>query len=266
MPGGASEQTTSTVPWGPQAEQLQKLFGLAEEQQQTPIEYFPGQTVAGRDPSSVQARGATQGLGTAQYRQAATGFLGKLMGGGFMGGQGANPRLDAMFESMSGKVSEQFNRTVMPGINTQFAAAGRGSSSARDRSAGQAQTNLARGLGDVGAQIYYGDYENRMRDMMQGLQLTPALQNLEYQDIGQQRQQGAVEEDYMQRLINADIQRFNFGQQEPGQRLGRYSDIVQNNLGFGTTTQTGIPDNSGASIGLGVGGMLTSLLGAAISR
>lgn len=255
--GGGESQTTS-VPWGPQADQLRDFFAQAGQRSQIPLEYFPGSTVAGRDRQSVLARQQTEGLGSSAYRQSGQQYIGQVLGGDFM--KAGNPHLDDTFDALSSKVTETFNRNVMPGVNSRFAGAGRSGSSAHGLSAGAAQGQLADSLSEIGSKIYYGDYENRTRDRMQALALSPAIQGLEYQDIGQRRGQGMVEENYMQSLLNDSISRFNFNQTEPEARLDRFGNRVGGGANsFGATTQTG-GGNSGA-LGAGILGLLGTIGG-----
>ena len=68
---------------------------------------------------------------------------------------------------------------------------------------------------------------------------------------------GAVEQGRIQQGIDEARGRFEFAQQEPAQRLGRYSGLIQSNILPGTTTQTaGGPSDAqklagGAMSGLG---------------
>lgn len=234
---------------------------MAGERSNIAQEQFAGSTVGERSNFSQMAQDAVSGLGMKDYRQQAESFLGATLGGDFMG-QAKNPHLDKMFDQLGGKVTEHFNRNISPGINSQFGSAGRSGSPGHGLSMGAAQGQLADSLGDIGTQIYYGDYENRMRDRMTALGMAPQIQGLEYADIAQQRAQGGIEEDYTQRLLNDAIQRFNFGQQEPENRLDRFGQRVNKGNGFGMTTgtQSGGGDG-GASLGLGIASLLATTAG-----
>ncbi len=256
---GGTETTTKNEPWGPQGEELKKFYTAAGEQYGQPLEYFPGSTVGGRDRQSIIAGDLTAGLGQQEYRQAGQKYIGQVLGGDFMGG---NPHLDAMFDQMSQRITQNYQRVVAPGVNSSFGRAGRAGSSAHGLSMGAAQGRLADSLSDAGTRIYYNDYEQRTADRMEALGLSTGIQNMEYQDINQMRSQGVIEEDYTQRLLNDSIARFNFAQTEPEQRLDRYGQRITGNLGFGTTTSsTSGGGGGGAALGLGILSTLASAAG-----
>ena len=218
--GGTSTETTTNKPLPGQYEELKKFWAGAGDLFDKPLQQFSQSSVAERDPNSIAAGRMTGGLGSEDYRKYAEQFITQNLRGDFRGGPGENPELDAQFASMSDQIGESYNRIISPGTNSRWAAAGRGTSPGFMRAAGQDQKNLG--------------------------------------DIEQRRTQGGIEENYQQRLLDDLIQKFNFNQLEPEQRLDRYGARVGTNLGFGEQ-QTQSPDNSGLSIGLGAMGMLGKL-------
>jgi len=181
-----------------------------------------------------------------------------------MGGQGQNPQLDAMYEMMSRKIGQQYNRTVQPGITSRFAGSGRLGSPAEMHARGVAQEGLGQALGDTATQLYYGDYQNRMQDRMTALGMAPGIAGMDRADIGLQLQGGAIDESYQQSLINDQMQRYQFGQTERYAALGQYAQTISGISGnYSTTTSTGMPGQSGAQTGVGIGmgvlGIIASL-------
>jgi len=257
---GSSQSETISKPTPERAEAIKKFLAMATNQSDVPLEFFGGNTVAGRDSSSIDARRQVEGLGGEGYRTSATSYLGDVLDGKFMGPQGENPLLDDRFDMLAKRVEEQQKRIVQPGLQTRFAGSGRSFSDAKDKAFQQNDRDVTRELGDIGTGIYYEDYNRRMADRQQAVGLTSSLQGLEYQDIGQRRQQGAIEEDYNQRLLNEDINRFNFNQTEPEQRIDRFGNRVQKNLGFGTNNTQGSTGTGDA----GAGSLITSILGLAL--
>jgi hypothetical protein len=263
--GGTETTETTSKPLPEQYEQLKTFWAESGRMYQNPTEQFGGQRIAGRDPLSTGARDRVGALGTEEYRENATGFLGDVLGGEFMGGPGDNPALDAKFQAMSDRIGESYNRIIRPGTAGRFGQAGRSTSMAHSRAEGQDQRNLGEALGRTSADVYYADYNNRMRDRMSALGLVPAIAGQERADIGEQRAQGMVEENYAQRQIDDIMARFNFDQAEPESRLNRFGGRVANNLGFGfNTSSTTGAGGGGTPLALGLMGLLGTLGGAAI--
>ena len=135
----------------------------------------------------------------------------------------------------------------------------------RQLEAGQALGQL--GLGGMGGLT---DLYGTQADVMRGAaMLAPSFREMEYGDIGRLATVGGTLEDQAQRLIDAERQRFEFGQQAPWQALGQYSDIVQGMPGgYGTTTQAGGGGNpllgglGGAATGAGLAQALAPAAGA----
>jgi hypothetical protein len=263
MSSGTTTTETESKPLPEQYEQIKKFWEESGRLYDTPLQDFPGSQVGQRDDASIRAGEMTEGLAGQEFKQSGYDFMNQTLQGDFMGGPGENPTLDAKWSAMSDRIGESYNRIVAPGTASRFAGAGRSGSMANMKSEGQDQRNLSEGLGRTQADIYYGDYNNRMRDRMQALGLMPAVSSVGYQDISENRKQGVIEENYTQRLLNDQVRRFNFAQLEPEQRLDRFGQRVNQNNGWGVNTSTA-PDNSGQAIGLGVLGAATTLAGTAL--
>lgn len=262
MGAGSTDTTQRSEPLPEQYKRLREsIYPEADRLFRRELEFFPESTVGQRDPLSGQARQLTEGLGRGGIKDDANAFLGNVLGGGFMGGRGQNPELDNRFQLMSDRISEQYQRITAPGTASRFAAAGRSGSGAHNAAVNLNEKNLGRALGETATNVYYGDYENRMRDRMQGLGLAPGVRGLEYGDLAATQGQAGIEENYLQRLVNDQINRFNFNQQEPESRLDRYQGRIISPQGMGTvtgTTPTG--GNAGLSAGLGAAGLLMQLI------
>jgi len=265
MSSGSQKTETRTTPWGPQADQLRTFYQQAGERYDVPIEQFSGQRTAGFGSDQGLAFQMTRDLATDfAPRDAANQFIGDVLGGEFMGAQGSNPLLDQQFDVMSKRIGQAYQRNVLPGIQSRFAGAGQSASPQMQAGIGRSEETLARELGDLGTQIYYGDYERRMGDRFKAVGAQAGLQQQEQAAIGALGATGAMQQGLEQQLINEAIERFNFGQIEPEQRLDRFGQRVGQNLGFGTTTGTAPGGNTGLSVGLGLMGLMGTLGGAAL--
>lgn len=264
MSGGTESETTNT-PWGPYKD-LHKMFaGLTEEQYGQAQQFFPGQTVEGQSADTALSydmlREFTTGNNTAN---AAGAFAGQVLGGEFMPGAEGNPYLDDVFDQLSRKTTEAYQRTVMPTLNSRFAGAGRSGSFAAGGARRDADRTLSRELGGLATEVYYGDYERRMGDRMQMAGMAPGINQSQLTNIGGLRALGQDQETYQQRLIQDAIARFQFNQNEPEARLDRFGQRIGVGGGFGTQTAQGGGGNAGLSMGLGILGLLGNLGGPAV--
>ena len=228
-----------------------------------PLQFFTGSTVGERSADTGVSQQLTRELLNGnRASDYANDFLGQVAGGDFMQPGGGNPYLDDTFDVLSDRIGEKFNQIVTPTVNSRFAASGRSGSPAAGRARGRTDETLARELGELGTQIYYGDYEQRLGDRFSAAQLAPSLDQNELGLIGSVGAVGADNENYTQRLVNDAIQRFNFAQNEPEVRLDSYINRVQGAAGGYGTNQQVVPtgDSTGSAIA-GVAGILTTLVG-----
>ena len=138
---------------------------------------FDGQEVRGRgeaygllddgDPYNALRRQGTNQL--LQNTGLAAGEQGRFASGQAMGDNpfatGAmmnNPFLDATYDRAAGKMSQNFQQSVMPGLQGSMIGQGKGMGSQRNQAAGQMQQNLASELSGLGTDIYGGAYEQDM--------------------------------------------------------------------------------------------------------
>lgn len=272
MSGGGGGGNTQTIqkadPWSGLQPYLSDLFKRSNMWLNSgQPSFYPGSTVAGQAPETLnaqyaQTQRALQGSPLQSAAQA-TGY--KTLRGDYLG---SNPYLNEMFTAASNPLIDQFSRAVAPSITSQFAAAGRYGSGAHEAALTDASGRLAQALGSMGAQIYGPAYEAERGRQQQMIGMGPQLAGLDYNDIaklaevGQQRQQTA------QDLINANIARWDFGQNRDLQKLQAFSQLIQGGSPYGqSTSQTKLPQtggfNAAGALGGGLAGMqLASALGA----
>lgn len=278
---GNQTQTTSSEPWGPMQPYLTRAFPMIESDVlNRPKQYYPGSTVV---PFSNQTEGALnwteqRALSGSPLLRNAQGLTNAMLGGAYLpgmpqggpmtgtqagggqealagmamgppspGGYGAtsatsgNPFLDATVR--------RAQDSVRGGLDSQFATSGRYGSGAH-------QGALANTYGNIATDIYGGAYESERGRQMQALGMAPGLAMADYADIGMLANVGAQREDMAQREMQDSVNRFNFQQDEPANRLGDYLALLQGGFrGTGTQTTT----VSGARGGMG--GLGDTLLG-----
>jgi len=266
--GGDTTTVQKSDPWVGQQPYLKDIYAQTGGLYGSGMGYTPysGPRVAGL--SDIQR----QGMETAYQNilsgntpaQAAGGMLNKTLQGDYLGG--ANPYLDQVFATSAQNVTDQFNRNILPSIKTAGVQSGMYDSSrqgiAEGLAAGEAQKNLAQ----LSANIYAPAYESERGRQIQAATLAPSLSNWDAQQL---MGLGGIEQDMMQRELDAMQQYWNEYQQAPWSRLGSYTTNV---MGMGTpggttsTTQAGVGGFSptgmlgGAALGAGIGGMLPAAM------
>lgn len=254
MAGGGEEQVSTTKPWAGAQPHILEFLRRSREFLNQPSQMYGGEMTTG--PGQLSGAGL----------EAARGFIGNDSGadlrafaGEAMGGFASNPMLDQTFDAAAEGVTRNFQRVTQPGIESAFARAGRGSSASSGRAVGVAQGELADSLGDLASQFYYTDYERRMGDRFRGAALLGEADRLDAGKIGVLGAAGAQEDAYSQQRLDEMIARFNFGQQEPQQRLDQFGQRVGAiTNGYSTTETSGLP--GGGSPGLAVGlGLMSAL-------
>ena len=96
-----------------------------------------------------------------------------------------NPYIDEMFGRASGKVGKAFQESVLPGIGSQFAGAGRYGSPAQAGRESQARVDLGETLGGLASDIYGRNYAQERQNMLTAGQ---TLGGIGMQERGQQLQ------------------------------------------------------------------------------
>ena len=266
--GGDTTTVQKSDPWEGQQPYLKDIYAQTGGLYGSGMGYTPysGPRVAGL--SDIQRQGMETGyqniLSGNTPAQAAGGMLNKTLQGDYLGG--ANPYLDQVFATSAQNVTDQFNRNILPSIKTAGVQSGMYDSSrqgiAEGLAAGEAQKNLAQ----LSANIYAPAYESERGRQIQAATLAPSLSNWDAQQL---MGLGGIEQDMMQRELDAMQQYWNEYQQAPWSRLGSYTTNV---MGMGTpggttsTTQAGAGGFSptgmlgGAALGAGIGGMLPAAM------
>jgi cellobiose-specific phosphotransferase system component IIB len=189
------------------------------------------------------ARAPSSALQAAQESyMAGLGGLGFTAGGGFLG---SNPFQQRAIEAATRPITQQFERTTLPGIASQFSAAGRYGSGAMGRITGEAQESASRALGDVAANIAYTDYarERGLQNQaigaqMQAATIAPQIYGQQFLPSQQLGQVGAIREEIARQPLQEAIQRYQFQQQLPYQQLSGFLSSVYGTPLAGSQYQT----------------------------
>ena len=242
-------------------------YGLQEAQslyQGGGPQYYGGQTYVSPSTATqtgLQALQSRASLGN-PLLASAQGQLQNTVSGQFLGG---NPFFQGAFQPAAKAAEMQFKNTLGD-ISSKASLAGRYGSGAmgqlQDRAAGQFGQTLANTAG----QLAYQNYADERARQQAATMAAPAMAGADYQDIQAMLQAGQAQEGYTGAQQQADIQKFNFLQNQPQQNLQNYLSLVYGNpLGrVASSTQSGSQDTSALQNLLGiaaVGGGLYKNLG-----
>jgi hypothetical protein len=194
--------------------------------------YYPGPTVASFSPETRQALElqAERALAGSPLTTAAQDQLTKTMRGDYLD-PGANPYFADALKASFAPQTEAFLSEVVPGITSQFAGAGRsGGSGLQQAATDRAVTSLARAQSDAAAKAGADMYATERRNQVEGTTAAPALANQDYFDINQLGVVGSAYDDQAQRLIDADIARYNYNANKDWNYINRY--LASLNAGY----------------------------------
>jgi len=238
--GGSSSSQQSTGVPGFQKKYLKELYSRGQQVSLQPLEYYPGQSVADFDPLTLQAQQLTADralagsplLAAAQEQNLAS------VRGDYLSPE-SNPYLRSTYDQAAQAVGENFNRIALPGIESRFARAGQLGSSQLLGARQIATESLGRSLGELATNIYGGAYDAERGRQESAARFAPELAAEDYRNLDALSSVGAQREQQQQRLIDDLIARFEFGQQEPYNRLARFSQLLGNPITVGSGGSSG---------------------------
>ena len=198
-------------------------YGLEEAKQlyqaDTP-QYYPGQTFISPSAQTQSALQAAQNralagnalLPAAQQQQMAT-IQGQYLGN--------NPFLQDAMRGMGQAAGQQYFDT-MKNVASQSSKAGRYGSGAMGDLQDRASQTFANTLVNKAGELGYSNYADERARQMQATAGAPQMAQADYQDINQLLNIGQISEDYQQQALDADIARYEFGQNLPYNKLASY--------------------------------------------
>lgn len=225
--------------------------------------YYPGQTVAPMSSYSKQALDsmAQRAAYGSNLTRSAQAQLQKTINGDYLNG---NPYLSKAIDTAVRPVREAFSGEVMPGIDSNFSAAGRYGSGLQGAAYNDANDTLARQIGDIGTNMSYQNYGDERQRQIQAMLFAPEMASQDYRDISMLGQAGAGYDQYNQNLINADMAKYNYNQNAQWNMLNDYIGLLNGATGGSTTTsqpQQGVGPVTGALGGALSGASLGSAFG-----
>jgi len=227
-------------------------------------QYFPGQTFVAPSQQTQAALAAAQQratMGNPLVPAAQSQALNTLQGN-FLGG---NPFFEGAFRGATAGAQTAYQDATQAALSNA-SRAGRYGSGAMGTALDRAGGVFANALTNTAGQLAYQNYADERNRQQQATMAAPQMAGADYQDINQMLQAGQIREGYQGQQLGADIQRFNFLQNQPQQNLQNYLSLVYGNpLGrVGQSTASGSADTSTLQNLLGiaaVGGGLYKNLG-----
>jgi hypothetical protein len=207
-------------------------------------QYYTGETFVA--PSQTTQAGLqaleTRALAGNPLTGAAQQQLQGTIGGAYLGG---NPFFQGAFAPAAQAAQTQFQQTLGD-IGSKASLAGRYGSGAMGNLQNRATGQYAQALTNTAGQLAYQNYEAERQRQQQATGLAPQMAATDYQDIQQLLNAGQLREGYQGQQLGADVQRFNFLQNQPQQNLQNYMSLVYGNpLGrVGQSTSSGAADTS----------------------
>ena len=240
--GGGTQTTKTTNELDPTVRPFVE-YGLGEAknlyQTNTP-NYYAGktyvspsaQTTSALSEAEARARAGNPLLSGAQTQQGAT------VGGSYL--SAGNPYFSSAMRSAGEAATQNYNDAIMAAQSGASKAGRYGSGVSADiqnRAASTLANTLSNKYGEFAAQNY-----NAERALQQQSALAaPQLANADYADIQQLMNVGKTQEDYAKTALQSDIDRFNFEQNKPYQKLSAYLGAAYGapTGTVSTTTQSG---------------------------
>lgn len=250
---GSSKSVQTAQPWGPLVQPLTNLVGLAGQWYQgSAPQYYPGNTVA---PLTPEQTAGLQGIVTratngSPVDTAAQTFATKTLNGDFLD-PSTNPALQGVFNNIASK--------VIPAVNAQFENAGRSGSPLQG-------LNLASQLTQSYSPFVFDTYNQARQQQAQVAALSPSISGVDYTNLSQLLGAGNTLQGQAQNELNSNIDRFNFGQNLPYNKLAQYLGLLTGAGAQGGTTTTSTPTYTntaanvlgGASTGAGLASLFSS--------
>lgn len=228
--GGGGGSTNTTVqksdPWSGQQPYLTDTFQKAQDlyNNYSPS-YYDGNTVAPLSTQTNQYVGAAMDRAQgSQLEHSTANMLTNTTNGAYLGA--GNPYLQNAMNTVA--------QSVVPQIDSKFEGSNRYGSGAHINAEASALSNAA-------GQMAYQNYADERGNQMKASLMTPQMNSMDWNNINQMNNAGSIVDNYNQSQINAAVQKHNWEQQLPYEKLNQYAAITNNgsygSTNMGTSTQ-----------------------------
>jgi hypothetical protein len=183
--------------------------------------YYPGQTYVDQSAQTKEALGLAEErarTGSPLIPAAQSQALSTIQGDRLAA---TNPYFASMMASAAKPVVNEFN-TAIRDIGSRTAQSGRYGSGAMGEMESQASENLANALSQRGSELAYQNYATERGRQDQAIGNAGNIAMQDYSDIQQLMNVGQAQENQSLKALQGDIARYDFGQNQPQQKLGSY--------------------------------------------
>lgn len=176
--------------------------------------------------------------------------LAKTLGGEFLG---SNPYLDESVAGATGRLTEDFESTVLPGLENAALSAGSVYSSRYPESVNDAGRILSDEIGDVSSRMYSGAYESERDRQIGAAGLAPGVSDIPYnQALAAQPLAGLERTQVLNPNLQGKYGEFLRGEDQIFQIAQAISNLLASSLG-GTASESS-SSGSGFRVAGGFGG------------
>ena len=232
--GGGGSSTTSGID---ESIKPYVTYGLeeAKRQYQAPgAQFFPGQTYVSPSEATQAALQAAQTRamsGSPIQAAAQQEYLSTVQG------RGVNPFLEGALAGTTRQAQEAYTQGVQ-GLQSKASSMGRYGSSAMGQQVGQAQDIFGRNLAESAGKLAYESAEAERGRQMAAVANAPTYAQADYQDIQKLLTAGQGVESYQQKALQDAINRYNYEQTLPQQKLQQFTNLFTSVPSGGTSTTT----------------------------
>jgi len=219
-----SKSRSKTAPWSAQQPYLKQIYSQAQDLYgQGPYQYYGGSTVAGFDPASQGAFGRAlnrSAAGSEGVRQAQDEQM-RTSRGDYLDPE-SNPWLTKSYDLAARDMGRNYYGQVNA-LGSRMEGAG--------RTPGTSQQDVlregyARGLGQLGADIYGGAYQFERGQQARAGGMAGQLADYDYRDIDAARSVGMQREQQAQAQLSDLVARFEQGQRGGAEKLAEFYQML----------------------------------------
>jgi hypothetical protein len=263
MAGGGTPsmitQTSTTEPWDQQKKYLTGGFKRAADIYNAGFpEYYPGETLAGFDPSEQMYQNAVQGYVTGDRAVAQqAGAEDRLLKG--MSGEIDYSTFDPMMDYLGRQSVSQLQGQVLPGIRSQMIGYQPGGGTRGNLIQQKAIETANQQLLDKQAQLTYGAQQAAQNRALSYLGQYPTTMQAPINLFSSLGQIGAQRRAMTQAQIDRDMARYEYEANAPMNALKNYMALVSGDYGSSTTQTTPYQGPSGLEQAGQIAGIIGSI-------
>lgn len=254
-------------PWDAQAPYLTEIFDAARENYYSDSpQYYPWETLAPQSEDTVtgQRNFSRYASGdAAELAGANTRAVTNVLQGRFLNAD-SNPYLASYTNAAIRPITQQFTESVLPNIRGEAMASGGFGGTRQGVSEGLASDRFGRAIGETTSNIYNNAYNQGMSQFSRAIDQAPGALAAGSLPSMMQMQSGELIDQRNQAVIDSDVNRWNYEQQLPENKLRDYLAMIQGNYG-GTTTGSSETGTSSPGVGAVGGALAGAKMGSSVS-